>query len=312
MPWGLVDARPLIAKCRTADAAAASIAAAQYGLVTTEQLRHCGLSPSQVTGRVRKGTLHHIHRSVYAVGHNSLGDSAVVAAAALAVGPGACVSHEDAAWCSRMLPGRAGQVHLTVPPGTRRRSRAAIVVHECALDRAETLPHSLVPLTAPARTVVDLAASAWDPFERALNEGRAIKAFTERELRAAIARQPTRLGARRLAAYLDAEADPGFSRSRAERILRGLLSRSGLPPPRRNAVVHGVELDFWWPEAKVNVEMDGFGSHRRRRNFESDRDRDTFLASRGIQVLRFTWWKLTREQPVVVVRIAAALALRAS
>ena len=112
-------------------------------------------------------------------------------------------------------------------------------------------------------------------------------------------------------AYLDAEADPGFSRSRAERILRGLLSRSGLPSPRRNAAVHGVELDFWWPEAKVNVEMDGFGSHRRRRNFESDRDRDTFLASRGIQVLRFTWWKLTREQPVVVARIAAALALRA-
>ena len=310
MPWGLVDARPLITNCRTADAAIARIAAAQYGLITAPQLRCAGLTPSQVHGRVRRGTLHPVHRGVHAAGHDALGDRATVAAAALAVGPGACVSHGDAAWFAEMLPGRAGPVHVTVPPGTRRRSREGIVVHTCVLDRSETCSRQLISLTTPARTLIDLAGSEWDLLEPALNEARVTRLVTDGLLRAVIARQPRRLGAVRMAAYLDAEADHGFSRSRAETILRGLVRRSGLPPPRRNVRVHGVECDFWWQEAHLNVEVDGFGAHGRRRNFESDRDRDSFLASHGIQVLRFTWWKLTREPPVVVARIAAALAVR--
>lgn len=206
-----------------------------------------------------------------------------------------------------------GEIDITLPIARgHRRSRPGIRVHRAdRLDPIDLRFHHRVPITTPARTLIDLAETHPELLEVALNEGRAIRLFSQRELHRAIERNPNRCGARRLRSLLAAESDPGFSRSRAERMLATLLRRAGLPAPLRNREVNGIELDFFWPDRRLNVEFDGFTTHgQRRRNFETDRDRDSLLASHGIQVIRVTWWQLTREAPKVVARIAAALAIR--
>lgn len=113
-----------------------------------------------------------------------------------------------------------------------------------------------------------------------------------------------------MAQLLRLEESPGFSRSRGETILARLIREAGLPPPRRNSVVHRRELDFYWPDARLNAEVDGSTTHTRNRNFESDRERDAELATHGIQVISFTWLQLIQSSSTVVARLAAALAIR--
>lgn len=100
----------------------------------------------------------------------------------------------------------------------------------------------------------------------------------------------------------------GFSRQEAERILLRLVHDAGLPEPRRNARVHGLELDFWWPELRLNVEMDGYRWHSTRTRLNRDRDRDIDLAARGIRVQRISYDQLRRPERVIA-RLAAAIAL---
>ena len=278
-------------------------------MVTLAQLRFAGLSPDQVRRSCRRGWLERVHRGVFAVGHRPRTTRATATAAVLGVGDGSIVSHGYAAAIQDLSPDCEGVVELTMPP-SRRRSRPGIRVHRSiTISPADILRIDGLPLTAPARTILDLA-DCGGAFEVALNEARAHRSVTAAALRSVICRNRGRRGAAILDDFLTAERDPGFSRSDAEEALRKLIRRAGLPPPQRNVRLHGAELDFYWPQAKLNAETDGFATHGRRRNFESDRERDARLASHGIQVLRFTWWQLTREAPKVVARLAAALALR--
>jgi very-short-patch-repair endonuclease len=309
-PWGLIDVGAVVARFGPGPRAIGAIAAGQDGMATVAQLRYAGLTRRQIQDQAVRGLLYRVHRGVYAVGHRSATESASATAAVLGVGEGSIASHDHAAALQELLPFPDGPVDVTVPPPPRR-SRPGIRVHESStLARRDVLVRKGLPLTAPARTILDLADRR-GPFDVALNEARALRAVTDSELRSVIARNSGRPGAATLSAFLAAEQDRGFSRSEAEEVLRPLIRRAGLPPPQRNVRLHGAELDFYWPAAKLNVETDGFAVHSRRRNFESDRARDARLASFGIQVLRFTWWQLTREAPEVVARIAAALAIRA-
>ena len=88
-----------------------------------------------------------------------------------------------------------------------------------------------------------------------------------------------------------------------------LVRQAGLPEPEANVVVHGKELDLWWPQARVAVEVDAFGTHGSPSSFESDRLVDTDFKAGGIEVLRFTGRRIRTRPHEVVARLAAVLAL---
>jgi len=67
-----------------------------------------------------------------------------------------------------------------------------------------------------------------------------------------------------------------------------------------------------WPDLKVAVETDGWGTHGRRQGFEDDRARDARLLAQGWRVLRVTYRRLRREPTAVVAELAAVLAQAAS
>lgn len=76
------------------------LAARQWGVVARRQLLETGLSRRRVGDRVRSGHLLPLHPGVYAAGHARLRREGHWLAAVLAIGPGAVLSHRDAAGCT--------------------------------------------------------------------------------------------------------------------------------------------------------------------------------------------------------------------
>jgi very-short-patch-repair endonuclease len=290
------------------DLAVAWVAARQLGLITTSQLEALGIGPGLIAVRLNRGTLHRVHRGVYLVGHSVLLPGALELAGVLACGPGSVVSHGSAAALWGLAPHPADEVRVTVV-GRDRRSRPGLSVHRVRhLDPRDRGHRNGIPVTAPARSLLDFAADAGsDELERAIAEARARDLLSDSELRAAIGRAPQRAGAGRLRAELERERGPQWTQSEGERRTLRLLREARLPQPLTNVRVEGWPVDFLWPEHKLIVEVDGYAFHSHRRAFERDRRRDAAHVSAGYVVIRITWRQLKEEPLVVVATIARAL-----
>ena len=284
------------------DRTVAALAGAQHGVITRDQLLAAGLSRHAVAHRIAKGHLHQLHRGVYAVGHASLSARGRDLAAVLACGPDAVLSHRSAAVLWGLLRASEHQVHVTAP--THRRTPTGVHLH-CS-HTSEFVHHAAIAVTTPARTIIDLAATASrEELERALEEARLQRRVTDEALQRGVQGRP---GARAIRELLARE--PSFTRSEAERALVSLLRRARLPKPYTNVRVAGHRVDALWPQQRLIVEVDGFAFHSSRAAFERDRARDADLQAHGYRVVRVTWRQLTRRSEEVVARLGAALASR--
>lgn len=99
-----------------------------------------------------------------------------------------------------------------------------------------------------------------------------------------------------------------FSRKEAEKRLLSLLQAGGFPTPRRNVKVFGYELDFYWLDIALNVEMDGYRWHSTRERLNRDRERDLDLQARGVRVQRVSYDQLHRPERLIA-RLGATYAL---
>jgi very-short-patch-repair endonuclease len=284
-----------------------ALAARQHGVVSSKQLHAAGWTPAQVKTSVRAGWLTAIHRGVYAVGSPVLSIRGRLAAAVLACGAAAVVSHRSAAVLWQLLEWVDRPVDITVA-GRNVRTRTGILVHRVGRLRLQDQRqrHGL-PVTSPSLTVLDLAATEPDAAEEAWNEALLRRLSSEEEMAALLAVLGSRPGARVMRRILAASGGD-FSRQAAEKALRALIRDAGLPKPRRNVGVHGHELDFFWPELRLNVEMDGYRWHSTRARLNRDRRRDAELTARGIKVLRISYDQL-EEPRRLVAQLAAAIAL---
>lgn len=286
-----------------------ALAASQYGVITRAQLRATGLLPGAVDRRIRAGRLRRLHTGVYLMGPVRPA-RATEMAAVLACGPEAVVSHVSAGRLWSMVRSEGGDepVHVGVSGGGRR-SRAGIVVHRVALlEPDERSVVDRIPVTAPGRTIVDLAGMVGS------RELESAVARAEREgliRRAELERLPTRYAGRpgivALRTLLSLPGGPALTRSEAETRALGMIRRARLPPPEVNVVVGPYELDFLWREAGVAAEIDGFAHHGSRPRFESDRRRDSYLLARGIKVVRLTWRRLVRDELAAAVELGRAI-----
>jgi very-short-patch-repair endonuclease len=292
------------------DQRVAHIATSQNGSITNEQLARVGLRHSAIGRRSENGTLHRVFRGVYLVGHEALAPFARETAALLVAGDDAVLSHCSAAflWGIVAPPPPDAEVHLTVI-GRKIRSRPGLTAH-----RSDTLqPHDVrhahtLPVTSPAWTLFDLAASNHPDLERAFAEAHGRRLVTPNDVTHAINRAGSRPGVRALRALIDDNAS-GFTRSHAERLLRKLIRDARIPEPRFNVRFRQYELDACWPEQRLVVEVDGFGFHGHRAQFERDRRKDMELTAAGYRVIRVTWNQLKHEPFAVVAVIVAALSL---
>lgn len=153
-------------RARPLDAEVAELARRQHGVVARRQLHDLGIGRDAVDHRLRAGRLHRVHRGVYAVGHPLLTRHGPWMAAVLTV-EGAVLSRRAAAALWGIRP--SDRLEITVPRPVR--SRARIEIHRERLPEDEVTHHEGIPVTTPARTLLDLAATmtAHD-LERAVNQ----------------------------------------------------------------------------------------------------------------------------------------------
>jgi very-short-patch-repair endonuclease len=90
------------------------------------------------------------------------------------------------------------------------------------------------------------------------------------------------------------------------------MKSAELPQPLVNLKLLGFTADFLWPDQRLILEVDGYGTHGDRLAFEHDRKRDQIHVAAGYTVVRVTWWQLRDESIAVVARLAQALAVRAT
>jgi very-short-patch-repair endonuclease len=281
------------------------VARRQHGLVKREQLLAVGLGRDAVEYRIKAGKLIRVHVGVYAVGHLPTHPLARAAAAVLACGPGAALSHSWAAMLWKMFERFTGLPEVTV---SSLRRRPGIRVHRSSMLRPAdvTIQHG-IRTTSPSRTLLDIAPCLTDAaLMRAVSDGRLAGYLRFEALAGLLARSPGVPGTGRLERLITGETP---TRSRWEDSFKRFLRRFGLPMPAMNAWVEGYEVDAWFPDERLIVELDSYRFHRDRGAFERDRKRDVTMLAAGLDTVRITWERMTQtpdEEAQLLQRILAA------
>lgn len=292
------------------DALILRIAGRQHGVVERSQLRASGASDRQIDYRLGHGLLTRVHRGVYLF-EPLAGRRRREFAGVLACGQESFVSHRSAAAVAGIIPslGPTESVAISTRRDVRIRGEGIRVRRVGRLDEEEvTATAEGLPITTPARTLIDLAGVSGDlELEGAVASALRSRLVERPALADLLGRYPRHPGRGRIRTLLEADREPLFLRSEAERRLLQRIRGAGLPEPDANVVVNGFEVDFFWPHERLIVEVDGRRFHSGDHAFERDRDRDATLVAAGYRTMRVTWRQITARSPRLLVRIGQAL-----
>lgn len=285
----------------------ARISSDQHGVISTRQLVQLGLDSSAIAWRIRRGRLYRIHRGVYAVGHTGISRHSECLAAVLALGAHSLISAQTA--CELWnLPVRSqykgNQIHV-VTPSKHVGICNAKILRSKTLVRSEYAKRFNIPLTSVARTLVDLSDEfTAHQIANVMYEADFRKRMSVGAVRNAIERNRNR---RRISIVIRAldlhRSGSAGTRSLLEDQMLAYIESLDIPSPRVNErfLFSGIwyELDFFWPEQKLCIEVDGHG-HQRARTKREDARRDSVLKSAGIRVIRFSGNEIKYEPNRVI------------
>jgi Protein of unknown function (DUF559) len=290
---------------RDVDRRIAALARQQHGYVTRQQLLGVGLGSEAIKHRIATARLLRVHNGVYAVGHEPTLAHDRAFAAILACGAGALLSHATAASVWGIYKHWTTPFHVSVTGSPRRRE--GIHVHRARLDPSDRDNQHGLPVTSPARTLVDNAPDLTDKaLTRAVNDLRLRHLLVLDDLAATIARCSGYPGVPRLRSFVENPTGP--TRSEFEDAFKAFCERFGLPQPLINEPLAGFEVDAYFPVERVIVELDSEEFHGH--TFESDRDRDATLLALGFVTVRITWERLKSRPEREAARLLAILEQR--
>src|SRR3954447_7823985 len=275
------ETRPQVTKrqappCLPLNAQLAELAGRQHGVVTTKQL---GMTSGAISKRARAGTLHRVHRGVYAVGHARLSEKGAFMAAVLAAGQGAALCGLSAAVLWQAWRRKVHEIHVLVPRD--RRPYPGFRIHTTRhLHPSDITTHDGIPVTTIARTLVDLTDTlTTHQLANVIHEAAFRNRYNRQATLAALIRANGRRNLNRLAQAIQSDS-PGTRSDLEDRFLSLIAD---LPQPRVNTKIAGLEVDFAYDG--LVIEIDGPG-HRRPRTQREDQARDAKLRQAGYEVIR--------------------------
>ena len=292
-----------------------AVAERQHGLISCRQLIAAGLSARHIDLRVSAGLLVRQHRGVYRLAGAPASFEQATLAACLA--SNGVASHRAAAALWALRGCEPAQVEIAVA-GRRRPELVGVLAHTTDfLPPVDVSERSRVPVTTPARTLLDLAAVVPGAVvEGALEDALHRQLVTIRWLEQSVTRPSsrTRPGAGVVRDLLGGRAPgQGATESPLEDELVRLLREAGLPEPVRQhrvtqAPSRSVRIDISYPDRLVAIEAQGLLWHAGRADLQRDCEKRNVLVRLGWRILVFTWHDVRHRPAAVVDAVRAALA----
>lgn len=290
------------------------IAKRQQGVISRSQLTALALTRAQVRWRMRRDGWKRELPGVFRMAWSEPSWMQKVWAATLWAEEDAIVSHRTAARLWGLEVGKGDAVELSAPHPLRSPASWVLTHRIRPTPKSSRRSKHGIPITSPARTLIDLAATAdAEQLERAVEDAVRRGLASVAELDQALHWAPVRTrGALALKRVLGrAESSPEHH-SELERRALQLFRRAGLPDPHCHFIAADgdrrlAEVDFAWPAAKLIVEAEGFQFHSGRRAWERDLARYNALVLRGWRVLRLTWHDVGEGADAFVATVARCL-----
>jgi hypothetical protein len=151
-------------------------------------------------------------------------------------------------------------------------------------------------------------ASALPPksLTRTINDGRRSDLLTLEDLADVVRRFPLHPGAALLAPHTQTTQNP--TRSGFEDDFLPFCARFGLPEPKLNVQIAGAfEVDAYFEDERLIIELDGWDFHNDRQAFEDDRERDATMLELGIATVRITKRRLLERPKREAARLRAIM-----
>ena len=240
------------------------LARAQFNRVSRAQLRALGFSEDGIDHRVSVGRLVVVEPGVYAMAPVLDRDGWGRWKGATLTAPGSVLSHTSAGAAWGFWTPRRPFETVTRPGSGGRRRHGGVLVCRSRTLQGEVTELRGIPITSPARTLTDLAASVSDrPLARVVREAVRLKRTSLSEIGDALGRHRGRRGTHRLAAAIAAYAGLPLERARSGAEVRALeiLRDAEVPLPRLNARIAGEEADLSWRSRRLIIEIDGGPFH---------------------------------------------------
>lgn len=273
------------------------------------------LSKDQLTRLLAAGFLRRLHAGVYALPGASASWRQRAMAACLSLGPPVATFGFSAAHLWELDDGRYPQPLEVVVPHNRSGRCPGVVVHRRQLPTTDLASRFEIPVTSPARTILDLSTRLPPSrLGRWLDEALRRHQLTIAELEQRLEMEESRSQRRSLVvrALLDDRAG-GYRAgdSPAEDEIYFWIVSAGLPPPARQVQVE-IDgqlflLDLAYILERIAVEYDSVRYHGGAESFHADRDRMGELQLAGWLVLPVT---ARRDRTMVVDWVGRALATR--
>jgi hypothetical protein len=285
----------------------AQIAGRQLGNISRAQLLALGLDGPWITRAIKNGRLHRVYRGVYSVGRPPTTPLEKAAAAVLACGERAALSHGSAItlwgfWKRWDEPFEVSVAGDRRPKGIRAHRRAGLLRRDVQVEQG-------IRVTSPAVALLDMAPKIpAKSLTRHINDGRRREILTVKDLADIVERFPSHPGALHLRPHAATTHNP--TRSAFEDDFLPFCERFGLPEPQINVRLHGFEVDAYFEDAKLIVECDGWDFHNDRQAFEDDRERDATMLALGIATIRITKRRLTGRPEREAARLHSILEAR--
>jgi hypothetical protein len=260
---------------------------AQHQVTSRSQALACGLPRSTVTSWCKpKGKWQRLLPGVYLTVTGKPSAEQRLMAALLYAGPRSLVTGSAALRVYRLRAPGPDVIDVLVPQAARRQSIAFIRIH-----RTRRLPRvyraGAVRYAAPARAVADAAQllPSVDDVRAVVAEAIQKQACSIAQLGLELAEAGTRDTSRLRIALKDVRAG---SRSVAEIRFRELVEASSLPSPQYNVFLRSAdgtdigEVDAWWADAGVSVEIDSQEYHFYRADWLRTEAKRSRLLKHGI------------------------------
>lgn len=281
-----------------------ALAAEQYGLVTSTQLAHLGLSRGAISRRIKAGALINVMPGVWRLAGVPRSWHQRAMAVFLWAGEASAIAGRAAAALHKLdgvaMPNAIDVITMRSLKAPR---RLVTVRSPIAFPKEDRTTVARIGVTSVGRTLTDLAATATEAqLELAIEDARRRRLVSREELRTRIENIPlNQPGRRRLINVFSAITGTKPAESPLEvRVIR-MLRAAGFPDPVRQEVLtddgeFAGRVDLVYPECRVIIEVQSHRWHDGRQPLDDDSARHNQHHAMGWVVMKATS-RMLRGEP---------------